>query len=236
MNDSRRQFLKSGAVLGLGLIASPALVTSARIFTGATPFTLAPLPYANNALEPYIDALTMDIHHDKHHKAYVDNLNKALGEYHMNEISIEKLLSQVSSMYPGVRNNAGGHWNHTFFWKSMKPGGGGSPKGELADAINSTYGSFESFKGKFTDAAKSRFGSGWAWLLMDKGKLVISTSPNQDNPLMDIAEQKGSPLLALDVWEHAYYLKYQNRRAEYIDAWWNTVDWDEILKRYKTIK
>jgi Fe-Mn family superoxide dismutase len=196
------------------------------------PFTLAPLPYSHDALEPYIDTLTMQIHHGKHHQAYVDNLNKAIaGSEHENK-SLETLIASAGTISPAVRNNGGGHWNHTFFWESLGANAGGTPTGELADAISSAFGSFDAFKEKFNNAGLTRFGSGWAWLILKDGKLDITSTPNQDNPLMDVAEVKGTPLLGVDVWEHAYYLKYQNRRAEYLAAFWNVVDWKKIGERF----
>ena len=197
------------------------------------PFTLAPLPYSHDALEPHIDTLTMQIHHGKHHQAYVDNLNKAIaGSEHENK-SLETLIASAGTISPAVRNNGGGHWNHTFFWESLGTNAGGNPTGELADAIISAFGSFDAFKEKFNNAGLTRFGSGWAWLILKDGKLDITSTPNQDNPLMDVAEVKGTPLLGVDVWEHAYYLKYQNRRAEYLAAFWNVVDWKKISERFK---
>jgi Fe-Mn family superoxide dismutase len=197
------------------------------------PFTLAPLPYSHDALEPHIDTLTMQIHHGKHHQAYVDNLNKAIaGSDHENK-SLETLIASAGTISPAVRNNGGGHWNHTFFWESLGTNAGGNPTGELADAISSAFGSFDAFKEKFNNAGLTRFGSGWAWLILKDGKLDITSTPNQDNPLMDVAEVKGTPLLGVDVWEHAYYLKYQNRRAEYLGAFWNVVDWKKIGERFK---
>ena len=196
------------------------------------PFTLAPLPYSHDALEPHIDTLTMQIHHGKHHQAYVDNLNKAIaGSDHENK-SLETLIASAGTISPAVRNNGGGHWNHTFFWESLGTNAGGNPTGELADAISSAFGSFDAFKEKFNNAGLTRFGSGWAWLILKDGKLDITSTPNQDNPLMDVAEVKGTPLLGVDVWEHAYYLKYQNRRAEYLAAFWNVVDWKKIGERF----
>ncbi|WP_025765129.1 superoxide dismutase [Dyadobacter tibetensis] len=188
-------------------------------------FTLDPLPYANDALEPNFDALTMEIHHDRHHQAYVNNLNAAIAGSELEGKSIEEILSGVSKASAAVRNNGGGHYNHTFFWKSLSPNGGGEPTGELAKAIDSTFGSFTAFKEEFKKAAATRFGSGWAWLIVKDGALTITSTPNQDNPIMDLAEVKGTPILGLDVWEHAYYLKYQNKRPDYIDAYWNVVDW-----------
>lgn len=195
-------------------------------------FTLPALPYAPDALEPHFDKQTMEIHHGKHHQAYVDNLNKAVaGTEHENK-SLEELVAKAGSISAAVRNNGGGHWNHSFFWESLGPNKGGAPSGKLADAINSAFGSFDAFKEKFNNAGMTRFGSGWAWLIEKDGKLEITSSPNQDNPLMDVAEVKGKPILGVDVWEHAYYLKYQNRRAEYLAAFWNLVNWDAVSKRF----
>ncbi len=189
-------------------------------------FTLNPLPYANDALEPNIDARTMEIHHDKHHQGYVNNLNAAVEGTDMAGMSVEELLAKVSTLPTAIRNNGGGHWNHSFFWKTLSGDGGGEPTGELAKAIDSKFGSFSAFKDEFKKAAGSRFGSGWAWLIKtDGGDLAVVSTPNQDNPLMDLAETKGTPIIGLDVWEHAYYLKYQNKRPDYIDAYWNVVDW-----------
>lgn len=196
-------------------------------------FTLPPLPYAANALEPHIDTETMNIHHDKHHQAYVDNLNKAIAGTANEGKSLEALVAAAGSISPAVRNNGGGHWNHSFFWETMSPKGGGQPTGAFADAINSTFGSFDAFKEKFAAAGMTRFGSGWAWLIKKDGKLEISSTPNQDNPLMDVAEVKGTPLLGVDVWEHAYYLKYQNKRADYLAAFWNVIDWNKVAERFK---
>lgn len=197
-------------------------------------FSLPNLPYDKAALEPHIDAMTMEIHHGKHHAAYVNNLNAAIqGTEHENK-TIEELMSIVSKLSVAVRNNGGGHYNHSLFWQVMSPDGGGNPTDEIASAINSAFGSFDSMKEEFNKAAATRFGSGWAWLCVgaDK-KLFITSTPNQDNPLMDLADQKGTPILGLDVWEHAYYLKYQNRRPEYIAAFWNVVNWKEVNRRYK---
>jgi len=198
-------------------------------------YTLPPLPYAYDALEPHIDARTMEIHHDKHHQAYVTNLNKALESHHEHKhMPIEELLKNLSalpeSIRTAVRNNGGGHYNHTLFWSVMKPNGGGEPKGALAEAIGKDLGGFPAFKEAFSKAAATRFGSGWVWLVKGKdGKLAVTSTANQDNPLMD---DSGIPLLGLDVWEHAYYLKYQNRRPDYVSAWWNTVSWDEVGHRF----
>jgi Fe-Mn family superoxide dismutase len=198
-------------------------------------FTLPPLPYAANALEPHIDAKTMEIHHGKHHQTYVTNLNAAIDKApDLKGKSIEELLSGLSgvpeAVRTAVRNNGGGHWNHSLFWELMAPNAGGAPKGKLADAINSAFGDFEKFKEQFAAAAAGRFGSGWVWLMNEGGKLSITSSPNQDNPLMDGKSPK-SVLLGLDVWEHAYYLNYQNRRPDYVKAWWNVVNWDAVAKR-----
>ncbi|MBW7958381.1 MAG: superoxide dismutase [Anaerolineae bacterium] len=201
-------------------------------------FQLPPLPYAEDALEPHIDARTMSIHHDKHHAGYTNNLNAALeGHADLAGKSIEALLGDLNavpeSIRMAVRNNGGGYANHSLFWEIMGPNGGGEPTGELAEAIDSTFGSFAAFKEQFAKAAATRFGSGWAWLYVDgKGKLAISSTPNQDTPLMD----GNTPILGLDVWEHAYYLNYQNRRPDYISAWWNVVNWDAVAARYAAAK
>ena len=195
-------------------------------------FTLSPLPYAHDALEPHIDTLTMQIHHGKHHQAYVNNLNKAVAGTPNENKSLEELVAAAGTISPAVRNNGGGHWNHTFFWESLAPNTGGAPSGKLADAINQTFGSFDEFKTKFAAAGVGRFGSGWAWLLIHEGKLTISSTPNQDNPLMDVAEIKGTPILGVDVWEHAYYLKYQNKRPDYITASWNVINWEKVAESF----
>jgi superoxide dismutase, Fe-Mn family len=198
-------------------------------------FELPKLDYNYNALEPYIDAMTMEIHHGKHHSAYTSNLNNALSGISEINLSIEEILKDISKYPVAIRNNGGGYYNHNLFWKVMKPNGGGLPAGDIADAINKFFGSFEKFKELFSNAAATRFGSGWAWLIKkDKGELTVTSTPNQDNPLMDISEVKGSPILGIDVWEHAYYLKYQNRRADYIGAFWNVINWDEVNKRLHT--
>jgi Fe-Mn family superoxide dismutase len=199
-------------------------------------FELPKLNYAYNALEPHIDARTMEIHHTKHHQAYVTNLNNAIAGTELEKMPLEEILKNVSKHSMAVRNNGGGHWNHTMFWEIMKPNGGGEPTGDLAAAINAAFGSFANFKDEFNKAAATRFGSGWAWLIVHDGKLVVSSTPNQDNPLMDIAEVKGMPILGLDVWEHAYYLHYQNRRPDYIAAFWNVINWAEAEKRFKAAK
>ncbi len=194
-------------------------------------FTLAPLPYAYEALEPHIDTETMHIHHDKHHQAYVDNVNKAIAGTENENKTIEELVAHAGSISPAVRNNGGGHWNHTFFWDSLKNNNGAKPTGKLAEAIDAAFGSFDAFKEKFNAAGTTRFGSGWAWLIVQDGKLAICSTPNQDNPLMDISEVKGTPILGCDVWEHAYYLKYQNKRPAYLEAFWNVVNWDKVAER-----
>lgn len=196
--------------------------------------TLPPLPYDKAALEPHIDAQTMEIHHDRHHNAYVTNLNNAIaGNAELEALSIDDLNKNINSVPEGirtaVRNNGGGHWNHTFFWNIMGPNAGGAPKGELAAAIDAAFGSFDAFKEAFAKAGVGRFGSGWAWLVKKDGKVAITSTPNQDNPLMD---GSGTPLLGIDVWEHAYYLKYQNKRPDYIAAWWNVVNWDAVAERF----
>jgi len=200
------------------------------------PFTLPTLPYDYKALEPYIDAQTMEIHHSKHHQAYITNLNKALEGKPEENMSLEDICKNISKYPMPIRNNGGGHFNHSLFWTIMKPNGGGEPASKLADAINSAFGSFADFKTKFSDAGTTRFGSGWAWLCVSGGNLAVCSTPNQDNPLMDISECKGTPILGMDVWEHAYYLKYQNRRPEYIAAFWNVVNWDEVARRLDAAK
>lgn len=196
-------------------------------------FTLPALPYAYDALEPHIDTQTMQIHHGKHHQAYVDNLNKAIAGTPNENKSLEELVENAGSISPAIRNNGGGHWNHTFFWYSLSANAGGAPSGKLADAINKSFGSFDEFKTKFTAAGTGRFGSGWVWLIVKPdGKLDITSTPNQDNPLMDVAETKGVPILGVDVWEHAYYLKYQNKRPDYLAAIWNVINWKKVEERY----
>ena len=199
-------------------------------------FTLAPLPYAYEALEPHIDTLTMQIHHGKHHQAYVDNLNKALAGTANEGKSLEELVAVAGSISPAVRNNGGGHWNHTFFWESLAPNAGGHPTGDLAAAIDVAFANFEEFKTKFAIGGTTRFGSGWVWLIVKDGKLEISSTPNQDNPLMDVAEMKGTPILGVDVWEHAYYLKYQNKRPDYLTAIWNVINWTKVAERFASAK
>jgi Fe-Mn family superoxide dismutase len=196
-------------------------------------FELPSLPYAFDALEPSIDAMTMEIHHGKHHAAYVAKLNDAVKSTDLESMSLDNLMTVIGKSSPAVRNNGGGHFNHSLFWTIMSPNGGGSPDGDLAAAINDKFGSFDEFKTTFSNAAATRFGSGWAWLCVDtKNDLCVCSTPNQDNPKMDIAECPGTPILGLDVWEHAYYLKYQNRRPDYIAAFWNVVNWEEVARRY----
>lgn len=215
-----------------------ALMVSSLGMTGTAfaEFKQAALPYAANALEPSIDQQTMEIHYGKHHKAYVDNLNKEIKNYPaLDKMSIEQVQAQISKYNTTVRNNGGGHYNHSFFWDSLSPKAKtGKPSDALMQQINADFGSLEAFKQKFNDAATSRFGSGWAWLIMTPDhKLAVSSTPNQDNPLMDIAETKGQPLLGLDVWEHAYYLKYQNKRADYSKAFWQVVNWNKVNQRFE---
>ncbi len=232
--ESRRSFLKKSSLAAIGTLAAQTLSHNVmaldHLYTDPA-FTLPALPYDYAALEPHIDKMTMEIHHGKHHKAYVDKLNDALKTSNISEPSLDKLLEKISTYPVAVRNNAGGHFNHTLFWGLMKAGGGGAPTGAIADAIKTSFGSFDEFKTKFNSAATARFGSGWAWLVSKAGKLEIGSTPNQDNPLMDVSEFKGTPILGLDVWEHAYYLKYQNKRADYATAWWNLINWDEVNRR-----
>ena len=199
-------------------------------------FELPKLPYDYKALEPHIDARTMEIHHTKHHNAYVTNLNNAIAGKPEEKMNIEDICKNISKQPAAVRNNGGGHYNHSLFWTIMKPGGGGTPSGELGDAINAAFQSFDNFKTLFANAGATRFGSGWAWLCVSGGKLAVCSTPNQDNPLMDVSECKGIPILCLDVWEHAYYLNYQNRRPDYITAFWNVINWEEVAKLLKSAK
>jgi Fe-Mn family superoxide dismutase len=199
-------------------------------------FSLPALPYSHDALEPHIDARTMEIHHGKHHQAYVDNLNKAISGTPSENKSLDELVKIAGSISPAVRNNGGGHWNHSFFWEILAPKAGGQPSGDVGNAINSAFGSFDTFKEKFNSAGLTRFGSGWAWLIVKEGKLEVSSTPNQDNPLMDVAEVKGHPILGVDVWEHAYYLKYQNKRADYLNAFWNVVNWRKVEEHFAKAK
>jgi Fe-Mn family superoxide dismutase len=195
-------------------------------------FELPKLSYDYNALEPYIDARTMEIHHTKHHGGYTSKLNAAIEGSDLEKLTIEEILQNISKHSVGVRNNGGGYYNHKLFWEIMSPNGGGEPTGDLMNAINKDFGSFSKFKAEFSNAAATRFGSGWAWLLNQNGKLMVSSTSNQDNPLMDLVDVKGTPILGLDVWEHAYYLHYQNKRPDYIDAFWNVVNWGQVAKRF----
>lgn len=200
-------------------------------------FELPALPYATDALEPHIDKETMEIHHGRHHQAYVDNLNKAIAGTDAESLSIEDICKNISKYSAAVRNNGGGHYNHSLFWTILSANGGGTPTGDLAAAIDEAFGSFDELKKKLQEAGATRFGSGWAWLVVDgSGKLQVTSTPNQDNPLFDIAEVKGTPILGIDVWEHAYYLKYQNKRPGYLEAIFNVIDWDAVAKRYADAK
>lgn len=210
-----------------------AIALAAGSLQAMAQFTQAPLPYASDALEPNIDKATMEIHYGRHHKAYIDNLNKAVAGKPEEKLTPDALVKGITKeTAPAVRNNGGGHWNHTFFWSIMGPGKGGAPKGALADAITKDFGSLDEFKKKFKEAGTTRFGSGWAWLIVKDKKLVVTSTPNQDNPLMPVADVQGAPILGVDVWEHAYYLKYQNKRPDYLDAFWNVVNWDKVAELY----
>lgn len=236
---TRREALKTTVAATAASMVAPAVFAqpTAPSAPPGGPFTLPPLPYPYDALEPHIDARTMEIHHDRHHKAYVDNLNKAIASMPpLAGKSVEELLRHLDAVpetvRTAVRNHGGGHYNHSLFWRMMKPGGGGEPKGDLARAIEHRFGSFGDFKALFTDTAMKVFGSGWAWLVWDGSRLLVESTPNQDAPL----SAGHTPLLGLDVWEHAYYLKYQNRRADYIAAWWNVVNWDFVTERFRALK
>lgn len=248
-HTSRRSFIaqstKVSLSLGLGsslvgstLLSSCASSTdSKRKPTIATGFSQKPLPYDYAALEPHIDAMTMEIHYTKHAAAYANNLKEAAAEEGVDtEKSVEELMAKISNYSTKMRNNGGGHYNHELFWSIMSPNGGGEPDGELAAAIAKDFGSFSAFAEKFEDAAKTRFGSGWAWLVLDGGTLKVGSTPNQDNPLMDLSDLKGQPLLGIDVWEHAYYLNYQNERPRYISSWWNLVNWTAVQERFDAFK
>lgn len=223
----------------ISVFASALLLCVSLPLAAQSPYSLAPLPYDAAALAPVIDEATMKLHHGKHHQGYVDNLNKALdGNKELQGLKLEALLARVGNTSSAVRNNAGGHWNHTFFWESMAPANkAGKPSKELTDAINSSFGSMDKFKAEFKQAGLSRFGSGWVWLIADDaGKLHVTSTPNQDNPLMDVAETKGTPLLGNDMWEHAYYLQYNNRRGDYLESWWKVVDWAKVSERFADTK
>lgn len=235
--SSRRRFIKAtgkaGLAVGLSATVLPSLV-NARTNNIGNEFTQQALPYSYNALEPVIDTLTMEIHYSKHAAAYAKSLAEACAAENVdtNSRSLESVLKNISKYSAKMRNNAGGHYNHEMFWQSMKPGGAATPSGQLTASIIQSFGSFESFKTEFADAAKARFGSGWAWLIINSDHaLSIVSTPNQDNPLMDVSTTWGKPLLGLDVWEHAYYLKYQNKRPDYINNWWNVVNWDIVAQR-----
>ncbi len=242
----RRKFIYS-----LGLASAAMSLNNVSAFTNANlinnknvrsnntmaKFELPALPYAFDALEPHIDARTMEIHHGKHHAGYVANLNKAIEGTEAEGKSLEELMSNISKYPVAVRNNGGGHYNHSLFWTIMGQNKGGEPSGDLAEAINKHFGSFDDFKKEFSSAAATRFGSGWAWLIVkNDGSLAVTSTPNQDNPLMDVADVKGTPILGIDVWEHAYYLHYQNRRPDYVAAFWNVINWDEVGKNYLAAK
>jgi superoxide dismutase, Fe-Mn family len=249
MKSSRRVFLQQSIKAAVVTsVTTPFLSNTVHAFArknsdhpslAPLQFSQIALPYAYNALEPYIDAQTMEIHYTKHHAAYIKNVNEAIAAENISFNSEKDLFANISKVSAKARNNAGGAWNHNFFWQVMKPGGNANniPQGKISEAINSSFGSFDKFKEQFTQAAMSRFGSGWAWLVSDGGKLKIGSTPNQDNPIMDFGSQagasdiKGTPILGIDVWEHAYYLKYQNKRNEYVANWWNVVNWDEVAKR-----
>jgi len=241
--QNRRQFISTSGKAGIALAAMPLIskitpitsITSMTTLTAANEFAQQPLNYSYAALEPYIDAATMEIHYTKHAATYAKNLaDAALAEkLDTTQTSLKQLLNTISSYTVKMRNNAGGHFNHEMFWQIMKPAPGTAPSGELAEAINKSFGSLENFKTAFGDAAKTRFGSGWAWLIVKEDtSLAVCSTPNQDNPLMNISETKGAPILCLDVWEHAYYLKYQNKRPDYINAWWNLINWEFAQKKY----
>ena len=249
--STRREFFKKGILAGAGIallnksFAKPARSAGGEVLSGIpedNTFALPALPYGYDALEPFIDKQTMELHHAKHHQTYVDKLNKALTDGKVSGISLDDICKNVSKYSPAIRNNGGGHYNHSMFWKGMKPNAGtvlspsnqNEPAGKIGDAIKSTFESFANFKTKFSETAMKVFGSGWAWLVINKdGKLEIGSTPNQDNPLMDVSEFKGNPIIGLDVWEHAYYLKYQNKRADYISNWWNIVNWEEASRHFE---
>jgi Fe-Mn family superoxide dismutase len=239
---NKRSFIKNSMVLAAASFVAPSLLAgnvnsneSGILQSSGAPFTLPKLPYAVSALEPHIDRQTMEIHHGKHHKGYVDNLNSAVKGTALEKQSIEQILSNISSQPEKVRNNAGGHYNHSLFWQILSPKGGGEPKGRLVQDINRNFKSFNAFQEEFNEKAKGVFGSGWAWLCMNNnGNLFITSTPNQDNPLMNLQSvERGTPIMGLDVWEHAYYLKYQNKRADYVSAFWNVINWNEVNKLYE---
>ncbi len=227
---NRRKFVKKSTLSAVAILSAPVLSKAEMFAAPPLNFAQAKLPYAYQALEPYIDAQTMEIHYTKHHSAYIKNVNDAIAAESIAYATEEEFFKNTSRLSAKARNNGGGAWNHNFFWQVMKPGAA-APAGKVADALNGAFGSVEKFKEQFSQAAMSRFGSGWAWLVKDGATLKIGSTPNQDNPLMDISEIKGVPLLALDVWEHAYYLKYQNKRNEYVANWFNVINWEEVAKR-----
>ena len=239
-SNSRRQFIKQTGKASIAMASMPIIHTFGKFqLSQEINYIQQPLPYSYNALEPFIDAMTMEIHHTKHAAGYTKNLNDACiaEKVDIKNTSITSLLESISKYSTKMRNNAGGHYNHEIFWQLMKPAPASAPTGALADAINKSFGSLDNFKTAFSDAAKTRFGSGWAWLIIKAdNSLAVCSTPNQDNPLMDIAETKGKPILGLDVWEHAYYLKYQNKRPDYINAWWNLVNWKFVEDRYNANK
>ena len=239
-SNSRRQFIKQTGKASIAMASMPIIHTFGKFqLSQEINYIQQPLPYSYNALEPFIDAMTMEIHHTKHAAGYTKNLNDACiaEKVDIKNTSITSLLESISKYSTKMRNNAGGHYNHELFWQLMKPAPATAPTGALADAINKSFGSLDNFKTAFSDAAKTRFGSGWAWLIIKAdNSLAVCSTPNQDNPLMDIAETKGTPILGLDVWEHAYYLKYQNKRPDYINAWWNLVNWKFVEDRYNANK
>jgi Fe-Mn family superoxide dismutase len=233
----KRTFLKNGAILTLGGVVATSLPGSltaavAKSATAEEGFILSKLDYAYDALEPYIDAMTMEIHYSKHYAGYTSKFNAAVESAGLVGVPIEDIFAKVSKQPTAIRNNGGGYYNHTLFWKFMSPKGGGTAGGDVGKAIVKNFGSFDTFKEQFSNAAATRFGSGWAWLVKTKDGLAVTSTPNQDNPMMDIADQQGYPVLGIDVWEHAYYLKYQNRRTDYIAAFWNVVNWDYVNERF----
>jgi Fe-Mn family superoxide dismutase len=239
-SNSRRQFIKQTGKASIAMASMPIIHTFGKFqLSQVINYIQQPLPYSYNALEPFIDAMTMEIHHTKHAAGYTKNLNDAciVEKVDIKNTTITNLLASISKYSTKMRNNAGGHYNHELFWQLMKPAPATSPTGALADAINKSFGSLDNFKTAFSDAAKTRFGSGWAWLIIKAdNSLAVCSTPNQDNPLMDIADTKGTPILGLDVWEHAYYLKYQNKRPDYINAWWNLVNWKFVEDRFNANK
>lgn len=227
---SRREFVKQGFKATAAVAVGTTMNHAASLYSIS--FSQVALPYSYAALEPAIDAQTMEIHYSRHHAAYVKNVNEAIATEQIAAAGEVDFFANVSRWSPKARNNGGGAWNHNFFWQVMAPpGAGGQPVGKIADALRGAFGGYDTFKEQFTQAALTRFGSGWAWLVVDRGALKIGSTPNQDNPLMDVSDLKGTPLLALDVWEHAYYLKYQNKRNEYVANWWSLVNWNEVAKR-----